>query len=807
MPTLQPNSHFLTVGSLDDGHHIVATVLGLLPAGGIVIIDLGWRIHRIEGAPSTRPGMAPGAVAGWAISDAMDPDLWAAAEPHWEAALAGKTGSLDWVAAGEAADSMLHFSPLRTPDGTVVGAWMVAQDLTERRQLDRQLERRARQHTALASLGTMALRDEASAALMKEACRIVETILGADVAAVLPYVSTGGLEIRAVSGDANVARPDPAAPAEPNVILDHMRDMEGPLVVADLRLSEFRAPILQAEGMLSLIVAPIGAPRDRYGLLGACSRSSDAFSREDVDFLQAIANTLAGSVERGRAADEVLRREAQLNEAERLLNIGSWEVDMDTGAATASNHLREMLGLGDGRLRVEDLHASVHDEDRERLLAYTKAIETQSAEPIEYRTLARDGTVRLVRAEAAEVTVRSSGERILAGTLRDVTEARRSEDVLRRSEERFRQGFDNAPIGMTLIDPLTGRYLRVNDAYSRMVGRPVEELLGLTFAAVVHPDQDEQTERTAYFEGDAEHLSTEARYLRPDGSVVWAAVSSSRVMGPDGTVDVLFSQIIDITERREREDALRRDVEEISWLKEINAALAEDRFELYGQPIVDLATGETVQHELLLRMRNADGELVAPGEFLPVAERYGLIRDIDRWVISRGVEIAATGMDVEINLSGTSMSDAGAIEDIDHALERTAADPSRLVFEITETAAIKNVHNARALAQRLRDRGCRFALDDFGTGFAGMSSLKALPLDYLKIDREFVKDLCTNEPDRQVLVATIQLARAFGLQTIAEGVEDQATLDLLRELGVDHAQGYFLGRPAPMGAGSRAAAR
>jgi EAL domain-containing protein (putative c-di-GMP-specific phosphodiesterase class I) len=145
------------------------------------------------------------------------------------------------------------------------------------------------------------------------------------------------------------------------------------------------------------------------------------------------------------------------------------------------------------------------------------------------------------------------------------------------------------------------------------------------------------------------------------------------------------------------------------------------------------------------------------------------------------------------------MSDAGLIDEIDRALERTGADPSRLVFEITETAAIENVDTARRLAASLRERGCRFALDDFGTGFAGISSLKSLPLDYLKIDREFVRDLCTSETDRHVIAATIDLARAFGLRTIAEGVEDQATLDLLRELGVDLAQGFFLGRPAPIG--------
>ena len=190
---------------------------------------------------------------------------------------------------------------------------------------------------------------------------------------------------------------------------------------------------------------------------------------------------------------------------------------------------------------------------------------------------------------------------------------------------------------------------------------------------------------------------------------------------------------------------------------------------------------------------------IAPSEFLPAAERFGAIREIDRWVISRGAELAATGMSVEINISGTSMGDAGVLEEIDRALARTGADPSDMVFEITETTMIENVEVARGLARRLRKRGCRFALDDFGTGFGALSALKSLPLDFLKIDKEFVRDLCTSDTDRHVIAATVDLARAFGLKTIAEGVEDQPTLDLLAELGVDLAQGFLLGRPAPIG--------
>ena len=256
--------------------------------------------------------------------------------------------------------------------------------------------------------------------------------------------------------------------------------------------------------------------------------------------------------------------------------------------------------------------------------------------------------------------------------------------------------------------------------------------------------------------------------------------------------------MVDITERRAEEVSLRDQLEEISWIGEIRRAFDEDRFELHAQPIVDLATGETVQRELLIRMRGTDGTLIPPGAFLPAAEKHGAIRDIDRWVITQGADLAATGIDVEINISAASIGDPNLIADIEQQLERTGADPARLVFEITETALVERTEVAVALAERLRRLGCRFALDDFGSGYGGFHYLKHLPMDFLKIEREFIRDALTSDADQHVIHAIVGLARGFGLETIAEGVEDQQTLDLLRDFGVEHAQGFHLGRPAPL---------
>jgi EAL domain-containing protein (putative c-di-GMP-specific phosphodiesterase class I) len=173
----------------------------------------------------------------------------------------------------------------------------------------------------------------------------------------------------------------------------------------------------------------------------------------------------------------------------------------------------------------------------------------------------------------------------------------------------------------------------------------------------------------------------------------------------------------------------------------------------------------------------------------------GLIGQIDRWVIRRAIEIAAASGPVDLNLSAHTIGDPTVLGDIERALKRTGLDPRKLVFEIAETALIANAAAASEFAQRLHALGCKLALDDFGTGYGGFTYLKQFPLDLLKIDIEFVRDLPTNPASEHVIAAVVSLARSFGLQTVAEGVEDAQTLDLLRELGVDSAQGYHIARP------------
>ncbi|HYI36986.1 MAG TPA: EAL domain-containing protein [Thermoleophilaceae bacterium] len=242
----------------------------------------------------------------------------------------------------------------------------------------------------------------------------------------------------------------------------------------------------------------------------------------------------------------------------------------------------------------------------------------------------------------------------------------------------------------------------------------------------------------------------------------------------------------------------------VTWAERIRRALEEDRFVLLAQPIVDLATGKASQYELLLRMRDDTGDLIPPGAFLAIAERLDLIQDIDRWVTSRAIDLlahyraAGANVTFEVNLSGLSIGDPKLLELIEHRLTETGVSPSWLIFEVTETSAVANIPRARAFGERLSELGCRFALDDFGAGFGSFYYLKHLPFDYLKIDGEFVRNCVTNATDRLIVKSVVGIARGLHKKTIAEFVGDEETVRALNRLGVDYAQGYHTGKPAPL---------
>ena len=250
------------------------------------------------------------------------------------------------------------------------------------------------------------------------------------------------------------------------------------------------------------------------------------------------------------------------------------------------------------------------------------------------------------------------------------------------------------------------------------------------------------------------------------------------------------------------ESGLRADVDATrSWSERIRAALDGNDFVPHYQPILELSTDTVATWELLIRMRGERGEMILPNAFLPTAERYGLIHELDRWVVRNAIaamkaHASDRDMTLEINLSGKSIGNAELLETIRGEVEGAGIDPQRIIFEVTETAAIGNLEEASRFGQELLDLGCGFALDDFGTGFASFYYLKRLPLTHLKIDGDFIRGLAASDVDQLVVRAIVEIAHGMGLQTIAEYVEDASTVELLREFGVDYCQGFEIGRPA-----------
>ena len=248
------------------------------------------------------------------------------------------------------------------------------------------------------------------------------------------------------------------------------------------------------------------------------------------------------------------------------------------------------------------------------------------------------------------------------------------------------------------------------------------------------------------------------------------------------------------TERQKRGET------RLDWEHRIREALERDLFVVHYQPIMDLRSGGISQHELLLRM--ADGEkLIPPGAFLGVAERLGLIHAIDRWVVGEALRLlsARPTLRLEVNLSPLSLDDPQLLALIRDGIAEYEIDPTRLIFEIIETAAIGNTQVAWSFATALHELGCSFALDDFGAGFGSFYYLKHLPAEYLKIDGDFVSSP-RSRTDELVIDSIVRIAQGLGKETIAEHVEDAATLEALRESGVDFAQGFHVGHPAPLSA-------
>ena len=233
----------------------------------------------------------------------------------------------------------------------------------------------------------------------------------------------------------------------------------------------------------------------------------------------------------------------------------------------------------------------------------------------------------------------------------------------------------------------------------------------------------------------------------------------------------------------------------------IRDALTQDRLSLATQAIHSLSSGGIERYELLLRMTSSDGELLPAASFIEAAERSGMVQELDRWVVGRALELLAerervgAPVSLHVNLSGASLTDISVLEFIERQLDEGDADPARCTFEITQTARVEDYEKAAGFADRLTEFGCEVAIDDYGAGYGPFNYLKQIPFDVIKIDGAFISDIARNDADQLTVKAIVEIARGLGKTTIAEFVEDADTERMLRDFGVDMAQGFHLGRP------------
>jgi PAS domain S-box-containing protein len=470
-------------------------------------------------------------------------------------------------------------------------------------------------------------------------------------------------------------------------------------------------------------------------------------------------------------------------------------------------------------------------------------------------------TVRLLRADGGwfdadchlePITDRDGMIRGVRGTLHDVTQRERA----RREVDRLARRNDTVQTSIIDHDPATHLLTRARfaDEIDRALRRPGG---GAVLVMRVEPDRMDVTGEGVRPERNADLLHSAARVLEglvgPSDRLgrvgpneigvlfagaswvlarrqadllvealrahpfvlpeawsrvrAWAGLVRYRPHAEAGSHDLLIDAEHAWREARENDRALTLVAHPVpsrdrqgSYRSRVAVALGADRFTLYAQPILELQSNAVTRHELLLRVLDETDGPQSPIQVLDIAERLDAVYDIDLWVVERAMQLAAQTPhpSLQINLSGRSVGDPRLTAEVERLIDTYRVNPERLTFEITETALIGNLSEARRFADRMRDLGCQLALDDFGSGYASFRYLRIFPIDLVKIDGEYVVDLVDNPQDQVLVRALVQVCQAYGIRTVAEFVQDERTLQMLRELGVDYVQGYLIGRPVPL---------
>lgn len=715
-------------------------------------------------------------------------------------------------------------------------------DASERSERERELHADARRRSAVLDLGQMALEGMSLDELLRHAVKLSTEELGVDHCEIWQRVEGADqLELRTNSGwPAGERIQIPLSSAnQPGYT---MLRGQGAVVVEDFRREGRFAPVEPGDAMpvQSGISVRIPGEQAGFGALVVCCRNPRRFQLSDISLAESLAQLLGAAIERVRVSDSLAQAERRVRTLiERLPSI-TYRAGLGTDGewAFVSPQVHEILGYTVEEWTSDPMfwEERLHPADRQWVIdeEHRCAREGRTLD-VEYRIYKRDGELIWVRDRASVGELDEQGVMVVEGLITDITEQKAAEDRLRFLADHDeltgllnRRGFEQAanaaiaglgvPGGrgaMLLVD--LDHLKRVNDSLGRTSGDLViaeiaklleHELAGSYVLGRV--DNDEFGILIPGI-GEAQTLERANSLLtlirsRQGGASLTASAGIAlleRNMGVSAS-DLLTAADVALHQAKEggRDRAVLfsgEDQGRLAWVGHVRKAIEDQRLVLYSQPIVDMATGAHHGEELLVRMVDpVTGRPITAGDFVPTAERFGLIRNLDHWVVNRALEMAAAGRRVSANISAASIADRDLTSLIASSLRHTGADPRLITFEITETAATPAIDSLRDFTSRIKELGCGLSLDDVGTGFGSLTYLRHLPFTELKIDMQFVRGLLESTADARIVESLVTIAGGLGMRTVAEGVETPAMIGPLRELGVDCGQGYLFGRPTPV---------